>query len=104
MARTHFTAATVCWRSCISLLLVTVQVSMPVYAIPAVPRASVGVSMRASATPGILLHVGAFLAALQLRASRAVNAVASALSPPTELSRLIAQLEEPLIATAPTSV
>jgi RHS repeat-associated protein len=72
-------------------------------AAPASPSRAVAGGAPAANTSGVLAAAKMSLATWGTRASLATKAVISALSPPSEFSRLASQFEEPLIASGATS-
>lgn len=102
MTRTLSLAGNSCWKSSLSLLLVGTQIWTSLQA----GGMQVAVSQRPSSKTangnGLLSQARVLMTPLQMRINKATAEVVSALNPPSELSRLASQFEEPLIRTAPT--
>ncbi len=88
------------YRSFVSLLLATVQVG---FGIPSPMRAAPGDAGRGAGSANIGGALGSAWAAFETRLSLAAKSAIAAFNPPSELSRLASQFEEPLVATGTAS-
>ena len=92
-----------CFKSSMSLLLVAAQVYAGIPTRRGVTADDEQIAAVSAQADGILSHAGALAAMIQTRLNLAVAAAKEGLNPPSELSRLTALFEEPLVRTAPTT-